>query len=126
MTDAKTRNETRDSLLLLAQMCLEGSSEPHRVRVRNLSDGGMMGEGTVEVLRGDRVVIGLRDIEGLGGTIAWVQGERFGIAFDQPIDSAQVRRPNAHTRSEEREGVMLSRAHRAPPPPPEKGPVRKV
>ena len=125
MTGVETRSDSRDSLFLLANISVEQDSDQHRVRVRNLSDGGMMGEGALKVQRGNRVEIELRNIGKIGGNIAWVQDQRFGIAFDEEIDSQLARKPSG----EESQAVIppgsLSRAHRAPPQPTEQT-LRKV
>ena len=93
MTGVETRSVARDSLFLLAEIRVEQSAETHRARVRNLSDGGMMGEGQLRVQRGHRVVVELRNIGAVSGTVAWVQDNRFGVAFDEEIDSQKARRP---------------------------------
>jgi len=117
MAGVETRSVARDSLFLLAEIRVEQQSETHRVRVRNLSDGGMMGEGNLRVQRGHRLTIELRNIGTVGGTIAWVQDNRFGISFDEEIDSQKARRPLLGN-AEVTPGVVTgSRAHRAPPPP---------
>ncbi|KPP94089.1 PilZ domain-containing protein [Erythrobacter sp. HL-111] len=112
MTGVDTRSVARDSLFLLADLRIEEGEETHRVRVRNLSDGGMMGEGSLRVRRGDRVRVELRNIGPVRGSVAWVQDDRFGVAFDEEIDSQRARRPIAN-------GVDLGPLHvyRAPPPP---------
>jgi hypothetical protein len=117
MTGVETRSVARDSLFLLADIRVEQGSEVHRVRVRNLSDGGMMGEGQLRVQRGHRVSVELRNIGAVDGTVAWVQDNRFGVAFDEEIDSQKARRPLQT--GEEQPGVVAapSWAHRAPPPP---------
>ena len=117
MTGVETRSVARDSLFLLADIRIENSTEVHRVRVRNLSDGGMMGEGHLRVQRGHRVTVDLRNIGEVGGTVAWVQDNRFGIAFDEEIDSQRARRP-LQTPEDPAAGIIKpSWAHRAPPPP---------
>jgi hypothetical protein len=93
MTGVETRSVTRDSLFLLADIRIEQSTETHRVRVRNLSDGGMMGEGNLRVQRGHRLTVELRNIGAIKGSVAWVQDDRFGVAFDDEIDSQKARRP---------------------------------
>lgn len=117
MTGVETRSVVRDSLFLLAEIQIEHSSETHRVRVRNLSDGGMMGEGNLRVQRGHRLAITLRNIGSINGTVAWVQDNRFGVAFDEEIDSQQARRPLQT--GDNRAAAMVDRswAHRAPKPP---------
>lgn len=117
MTGVETRSVARDSLFLLADIRLEQSAEIHRVRVRNLSDGGMMGEGHLRVQRGHRVSVELRSIGSVGGTVAWVQDSRFGVAFDEEIDSQRARRPLQTEEGPDAAVVQPSWAHRAPPPP---------
>jgi PilZ domain len=117
MTGVETRSVARDSLFLLADIRVEQNAEVHRVRVRNLSDGGMMGEGNMRAQRGHRLAIELRNIGTVAGTVAWVQDNRFGIAFDEEIDSQQARRPLQA--SEDAPASMIERSwtHRAPSPP---------
>lgn len=93
MTEVDARSVARDSLFLLADFRIEYSAQVHRVRVRNLSDRGMMGEGLLKIQRGNRVAVELRSIGTVGGTVAWVQDDRFGVAFDEEIDSQRARRP---------------------------------
>lgn len=125
MTGVETRSVSRDSLFLLADIRIEQNTEAHRVRVRNLSDGGMMGEGQLRVQRGNRLSIELRNIGAVGGTVAWVQDNRFGVAFDEEIDSQKARRP-LHSDEDAAPGaVQPSWAHRAPPPP-EPSMLRKI
>ena len=117
MAGVETRSVSRDSLFLLASVRVEQQGDQHRVRVRNLSDGGMMGEGTIKINRGNRVDVELRNVGVVKGTVAWVQDQRFGIAFDEEIDSQSARAP-ANGNAQTSEGVAeISRAHRAPPHP---------
>jgi hypothetical protein len=44
VTDIDHRQLGRDSLFLMADLRLDGQDGEHRVRVRNLSAGGMMAE----------------------------------------------------------------------------------
>lgn len=125
MTGVETRSVARDSLFLLADIRIEQGAETHRVRVRNLSDGGMMGEGHLRVQRGHRLTIELRNIGAVGGTVAWVQDDRFGIAFDEEIDSQQARRPLQSPADLAADQAKPYWAHR-PPPPPETGRLRKI
>jgi len=124
MAGVDTRSVSRDSLFLLADLRLEQGEEKHRVRVRNLSDGGMMGEGSVRVQRGNRVRIDLQNIGQIGGSVAWVQDDRFGVAFDEEIDSQRARRP-AGSDAAGSEMAYTSYAHRAPRSPDPKV-LRKV
>lgn len=125
MTGVETRSVARDSLFLLADIRVEQGAEVHRVRVRNLSDGGMMGEGHLRVQRGHRLTVELRNIGTVGGTVAWVQDNRFGVAFDEEIDSQKARRPLQSPEDPAVAIVKPSWTHRAPPPP-EPGKLRKI
>ncbi|GGD62909.1 PilZ domain-containing protein [Erythrobacter arachoides] len=93
MSNVDTRQVGRDSLFLLAQVRVAGKPQPGRVKVRNLSAGGMMAEGEVEAMRGERVEVELRGIGWVEGAVAWVQGNRLGIAFVDEIDPRLARAP---------------------------------
>lgn len=86
MTAVDTRGEERDSLFLMADIALEGQGPGERAKVRNLSASGMMAEGALRVKRGERVAVNLRNIGPVAGTVMWVQGRRFGVAFEDEID----------------------------------------
>ena len=58
MDGNENRQIARDSLFVMADLRLPGSAAEHRIKVRNLSAGGMMGEGAVRVARGDVVYAG--------------------------------------------------------------------
>lgn len=93
MSGVDTRHINRDSLFLMADVRLEGDTACHRVKVRNLSAGGMMAEGDVTVLRGARVTVELRNLPAVDGSVAWVQDNRFGVAFASEIDPKAPRTP---------------------------------
>ena len=97
MSNVDTRQVNRDSLFLLAQVRVDGQDAITRVKVRNLSAGGMMAEGDSKVVRGSLVAIELRNIGWVEGSVAWKQDNRFGIAFVDEIDPAVVRAPSAST-----------------------------
>jgi hypothetical protein len=93
MSTVDTRQVNRDSLFLLAQVRVDGQDVDYRVKVRNLSAGGMMAEGMAKVMRGSLVMVELRNIGWVEGSVAWKQGDRFGIAFVDEIDPVVVRGP---------------------------------
>lgn len=95
MSNVETRQVERDSLLLLAQVRVDGAGADYSVKVRNLSAGGMMAEGQVPVARGSVVSVALRNIGWVDGTVAWKQDDRFGIAFVEEIDPKLARAPVA-------------------------------
>ena len=125
MTGVETRSVSRDSLFLLANIKVEQGDEAHQVRVRNLSDGGMMGEGSLRVKRGNRLQIELRNVGEVAGSVAWVQDNRFGIAFDEEIDSTAARAPSAAAQHDGRTTLQQSWQYRAPKLP-DPSHIRKV
>jgi hypothetical protein len=116
MSNVDTRQVNRDSLFLLAQVRVDGQQEVSRVKVRNLSAGGMMAEGDSKVIRGSRVAVELRNIGWVEGSVAWKQDSRFGIAFVDEIDPAVVRAPAAASGEQEFEIPRFTRNHQAVPP----------
>ena len=95
MDESENRQIARDSLFVMADLRLPGSNEEHRIKVRNLSAGGMMGEGAVRVARGDQIEVNIRNIGWVEGSVAWVQDDRFGVAFHDEIDPKVARAPLA-------------------------------
>lgn len=91
MTENEHRQISRDSLFVMADLRLDGVEEIQRVKVRNLSSGGLMAEGAGGVSRGQLVSIQIRNIGWVEGSIAWVQGVRCGIAFREEIDPRVAR-----------------------------------
>ena len=77
----------------MAELRVDGIGGEHRLRVRNLSAGGMMAEGDIRVQRGQLVWVAIRNVGWVEGTVAWVQDNRFGVAFRDEIDPKVVRAP---------------------------------
>jgi hypothetical protein len=116
MNSGEHRHLGRDSLFLLAELRLDGVEADHRIKVRNLSAGGMMGEGPVRVHRGMLVSINIRNIGWVEGTVAWVQDSRFGVAFREEIDPKVARASMATEGDHTPRHLRLSEAF-APRPP---------
>jgi hypothetical protein len=57
----------------------------------------MMGEGAVRVARGDQIEVNIRNIGWIQGSVAWIQDDRFGVAFQDEIDPKVARAPVAPT-----------------------------
>lgn len=87
----ENRQIARDSLFLMADLRVDGFDGESRIKVRNLSPGGMMGEGVVRIVRGTPVQVNIRNIGWIPGSIAWVQDNRFGVAFGVEIDPKLAR-----------------------------------
>ncbi|MBS0475699.1 MAG: PilZ domain-containing protein [Proteobacteria bacterium] len=91
--DSGQRQIARDSLFVMAELRIDGAPGEYRVRVRNLSAGGLMAEGVQNVQRGRVVWINVRNVGWVEGSIAWIQDNRCGIAFRDEIDPLVVRAP---------------------------------
>lgn len=87
----ENRHHERDTLLLKAALRLANDYETFAIRVRNLSAAGLMAEATFPIAEGSRVVIDLRNLGWVPGTVAWVMDDRFGVAFHEAIDPKAVR-----------------------------------
>ncbi|AKM11518.1 hypothetical protein AB433_03815 [Croceicoccus naphthovorans] len=95
MREQDNRRHERDSLFLVADLRVERDGAPYSVKLRNVSDAGIMAEGPMRLTRGGTVWIDLPNIGEVAGTVAWTAGNRCGIAFDQEIDASEVRFPLA-------------------------------
>ena len=76
----------RTNLLLSASIETTAGEAP--VRVRNLSEGGAMLEGTALPAPGERLLL-RRAMLTIAGTCAWRDGNRCGVRFDRPISVQQ-------------------------------------
>ncbi len=95
---ASQRGGSRDSLLLAAQLRVDGAAEV-AVRVRNLSSGGLMAEYSQPIASGTPVQVEVRGVGWIDGRIAWTAEGRIGIAFEREIDPLAARKPVAPGRS---------------------------
>src|SRR5688500_14158672 len=115
MSNVDTRQVNRDSLFLLAQVRVDGQDAVYRVKVRNLSAGGMMAEGDVRVMRGALVAVELRNVGWVEGSVAWKQDNRFGIAFVDEIDPRIVRGPAAGGEAADFDAPRYTKTHASVP-----------
>jgi len=90
--DSKRRG-SRSSLFLTANIVIEGLAAPVTVRVRNLSEGGMMIDGHLKLVRGMPIIVDLRGIGMIEGRVAWTEAGRAGVAFAIQIDPKLARAP---------------------------------
>ena len=91
--DISTRTNRRDSLFLLTSLSAPDGHFRSKVRVRNLSATGLMADCPIPIAKGEEVVLDLRGIGPVSGSVIWVQGERIGVLFDQAVDPQQAREP---------------------------------
>lgn len=87
------RRRKRDSLFLTAQLTIAGDPGPVEVRVRNLSEGGLMIESERVVAQGTAVALQVRGVGDVTGEVAWCTAGRIGVAFDRRIDPRRARKP---------------------------------
>lgn len=106
MRDQDNRKHERDSLFLVADLRLEEDGAPYSVKLRNISDSGVMAEGPMRISRGCTVWVELCNIGRVAGTVAWAAGNRCGIAFAEPVESEKVRFPVTDVDLPEREEVQ--------------------
>lgn len=59
-------------------------------RVRNISDKGLMMLTGASVQNGERIAVDLSDNVSVAGRVIWSDGDRCGVEFDAPINSARL------------------------------------
>ena len=89
---ALSRSADRDSLFMQADVTIADTAKSVKVRVRNLSPGGMLAESPAAVAQGAVVEVELPNVGAVPGRIVWVGQGKFGIAFDLVVNPQAVRR----------------------------------
>lgn len=89
---ARNRGSKRDSLFLLADVCREDGAPVGRVRIRNLSETGLMADCDKALVEGDRLIVHLRGVGEVPGRVSWTSADRIGVAFDSPIEPQHARK----------------------------------
>jgi len=90
MRTVENRRARRENLLILAAIRIDGLAGEQKVQIRNLSSRGLMASGLFPVQSGQLVWIKLNNIGWTEGSVAWVQENRFGIAFRAEVDSSLI------------------------------------
>jgi hypothetical protein len=83
----------RDSLFLLAEVIRETGEPMGNAKIRNLSATGLMADCDFAFLPGDRLVVDLRGIGPVPGTVVWGGAMRMGFHFDRDVDPQRARKP---------------------------------
>lgn len=91
--DGTKRTRQRDSLFLMARLRFDGEAGSRDVRIRNLSEGGLMAEVARMVPVGTEVMLDVRGVGEVTGRVAWCTEGRVGIALDSRIDPKKARKP---------------------------------
>jgi hypothetical protein len=87
------RAHRRSPAMMTAWLRLDDDEEgPQEVRIRNLSDRGLMAEPGYPVAAGTRAVLTLPGVGEVSGRVAWYAEGRIGVALDAVIDPEQVQR----------------------------------
>ncbi|MGZ2411515.1 PilZ domain-containing protein [Sphingomonas sp. F9_3S_D5_B_2] len=83
------RRSRRSPVFLLATIEVAGGAET--VKLRNLSEDGVLVEGDVLPEEGATTLFERKELR-VPGRIAWVQGRYAGVAFDKPLKPEDVLR----------------------------------
>jgi hypothetical protein len=87
------REWQRYSTMLKAQLYLKGVAQAVDMVVRNLCSGGLMATSATRLRGGEPVTVSLGRVGQVTGTVAWVDGNRFGVTFERGIDEEIARQP---------------------------------
>src|SRR4029079_16687399 len=85
----QNRGSRRSPVLLAATVELGGAV--HDVKLRNLSSDGALIHGGEKLPEGYEITFCRKDLR-VGARVAWVQGAHAGVAFDTPLEPAEVLR----------------------------------
>jgi hypothetical protein len=90
------RTDPRFHALLPVTKLVTEDGGQHLARIKNISAGGMMVEGTGPVETGTSIYIEMGDNRRIPGAIVWTRGTAMGVKFDQKVDLRELlgsRRP---------------------------------
>lgn len=87
------RTRSRDSLFLTAPMRIGTEASTQEVRVRNLSEGGLMVEVAKPLPIGTPITLQVRGLGEVRGSVAWYAEGRAGVSLERPIDPKKARKP---------------------------------
>lgn len=87
------RARKRESFFLMARLRIDGEGSGSDVRIRNLSEGGLMAEVSKLLDIGTPVSLEIRGLGEVAGKVAWCAEGRIGVALDHSIDPSRARKP---------------------------------
>lgn len=90
MDNTNRRHIVRHDVDLRSELQIDGVHGQQSVGLRNISCGGLMADGAEHARRGQSIRIYLRRLGWVDGAVAWVQGARCGVAFNQQLDVEQL------------------------------------
>jgi hypothetical protein len=92
-TAESKREKDRESMFLLASVVFENSSEKLSMRVRNISNGGMLVDCPDIHEKGRPLIAELKGIGAVAGRVAWSNAGKMGVAFNVEVDPKLTRQP---------------------------------
>lgn len=101
------RGSDRHSIFMHGYLQLAHMVAPQRVRIRNLSQGGMLVETPLPATVEECLTVHLPNIGPVTGRVAWTALNKFGVAFDNLVDPHQVRRKVPVVKEHESEFIQL-------------------
>ena len=100
MSAIETRRFARESVYLLAEVSDESSPSSRAIKLRNLSEAGLMMTCQSAMSVGDTGIFKLGEAGEVNGTVVWAHGGRFGVALDHTIDPQCLHQRLFHPDSE--------------------------
>ena len=91
MSAIDTRGLQRESLYFMAELQPDGTASPEKVKVRNLSDGGMMIDGSLMLDTGRRVTVTLKNIGTIPAHITYSVTEQGALTLGTDLTYQLVR-----------------------------------
>lgn len=114
-SDAAGRVSDRHSIFMQGFLQLAHMNAPQKVRIRNLSEGGMLAETPLPATVDECLTVHLPNIGPVTGRVAWTALNKFGVAFDNLVDPHQVRRKVPVVKEDESELFQLPSTRRGRP-----------
>lgn len=91
--EATRRRAERHSFFLLADVVTASGAVTGKLRVRNLSETGAMGDTGMVLEPGEAITVDLRGVGPVSAKVAWANGGRVGLAFDHRINPHLALKP---------------------------------
>ncbi|RYE03580.1 MAG: PilZ domain-containing protein [Sphingomonadales bacterium] len=85
---SERRTDQRHTITVYRSAILRWRDHEGLCLIRDISPGGMMCHCPVALTRGERVEVELRSGHRIAGSVAWCDGDRIGLSFDERIDVA--------------------------------------
>jgi hypothetical protein len=89
--DKVERNRRRDSIFLGGAIWFGAGAERHSVRIRNISNTGMMVDFPQSRVKGSPVIAEIKNVGEVAGRVAWYHDGRMGVVFDDEIEADAAR-----------------------------------